>query len=173
MEEKNHEKIYITSIYASPNAITRWNLWQQLTEICPATKWPWFIGGDFNRTLTANERRSNATRTGMIDREFSNWVEQMALIDIGCSGPFFTWKREGCESRIDQVLMNARAKENYLDAVVKTLPWFKSDHRPLLLQMRTLGPTFTHQRPFRFNTSWILHEDFDRFIKDTWACNSS
>ncbi|XP_028763107.1 uncharacterized protein LOC114721460 [Neltuma alba] len=164
--ELNDEKLSITSVYMSPASNERRSLWNNLQRLDPGNNYSWFIGGDFNSTLLYNERRSNALRTTPIDREFNNWVEELELVDLGCSGPFFTWKREGCESRIDRVLSDTKAKSYYLDAVVKNLPWFKSDHRPILFQLRpgmSSRPSSNH--PFRFNAPWVLHDDFSRLVK--------
>ncbi|XP_028755343.1 uncharacterized protein LOC114714742 [Neltuma alba] len=172
--ENNGDKIFITAVYASPNITIRRSLWNKLQALNPGNNWPWFIGGDFNATLFSNERRSNAIRTTSVDRDFSNWVESLQLLDMGCSGPFYTWRGKGCESRIDRVLSNSKAKDVYTDAVVKNLPWYKSDHRPILLQLRPgiLSKNFVH-RPFRFNAPWVLHDDFSRLVKEKWDVNEN
>ncbi|XP_028801012.1 uncharacterized protein LOC114756247 [Neltuma alba] len=169
MIERGSDKIFVTTVYACPNILIRRSLWPLLRRINPGNEWPWFIRGDFNATLYSNERQSSALRTTSIDCDFYKWVEEMELTDMGCVGPYFTWKREGCESRIDRVLANAKAQSTFIDAVVKHLPWFKSNRCPLLLQLWPgMVPRSSTSRPFRFNAPWVLHDDFNRLVKDSW-----
>ncbi|XP_028788367.1 uncharacterized protein LOC114744358 [Neltuma alba] len=170
---KGNDKIFITSVYASPNPNLWRNLWESLEQCQLDDQWPWFIRGDFNATLFYHERRSKALHTTPLDKYFLSWMECMNLHDIGCTGPFFTWKREGCESRIDQVLGNNKAMEIFNEALVRHLPWFKSDHRPILLHMIPESKKTLRDRPFRFVASWALHEDFSRLTKEAWDPNAS
>ncbi|XP_028779093.1 uncharacterized protein LOC114735561 [Neltuma alba] len=166
---KGHEEFYITSVYASTNINKRRHFWRDLAKLQPSNDKPWVIGGDFNATLFHNKRRSSAINPTSIDREFLNWFEELELNDLGCQGPFFTWRREGCESRIDRVVANAKFTETYMDASVKHLPWFGSDHRPLLLSTAVKTLNGRKDRPFRFLASWVLHDEFPRMVvKETW-----
>ncbi|XP_028800322.1 uncharacterized protein LOC114755607 [Neltuma alba] len=134
--EKNDTKIYVTSVYASPNSTIRRSLWGKLTQLDPGNQWPWFIGGDFNATLFYHERKSNAAK-----------------------------KRDKCESRIDRVISNSRARSTFIDAIVKNLPWFKSDHHPILLQLRLV------KENWNANSNW--NENVDSFTKEIidWSKN--
>ncbi|XP_042480703.1 uncharacterized protein LOC122061468 [Macadamia integrifolia] len=53
------------------------------------------------------------------------------------------------------------------DCSQQVLPWFASDHSPLLVV------SSSSQRPpncpFRFNNFWTDHEDFDRVVAESWA----
>ncbi|XP_028784169.1 uncharacterized protein LOC114740215 [Neltuma alba] len=126
------EEFFVTSIYASTNKIKRRQLWDELKHLKPRNDIPWFLGGDFNATLFLNERRSTATNPTCVDKDFMRWYEDLELNDLGCNGPLYTWKREGCESHLDRIVANNPFKETYIDASVKHLPWFNSDHRPVL-----------------------------------------
>lgn len=104
-----------------------------------------------------------------IDKEFINWYEDLELNDLGYNGgPLFTWKREGCESRIDRVVVNSKFKEIFSDTHVKHLPWFQSDPRLILLSTTSVSPRYRRDRPFRIVASWILHDDFPRLVKESW-----
>ncbi|KAL8128558.1 LOW QUALITY PROTEIN: hypothetical protein V2J09_017713 [Rumex salicifolius] len=55
---------------------------------------PWLLMGDFNETLSMEERtRDSDSKHRRCDR-FRSWANDMAFIDLGFSGPQFTWSRD-------------------------------------------------------------------------------
>lgn len=56
----------------------------------------------------------------------------------------------------------------YPNATVAHLPFFKLDHRPLLIHLNMAERTVQPDRPFRFIAAWVLHAEFDGFVKQTW-----
>ncbi|KAI9082389.1 hypothetical protein K1719_035812 [Acacia pycnantha] len=103
------------------------------------------------------------------DREFCGFVNDADLHDLGFVGPPFTWKRTGVESRLDRVLGSTTWQETFPDAVVKHLNWYKSDHRPLLLQLEGCAMMTRVDRPFRFLAAWVLDERFSSFVSGNWS----
>ncbi|XP_028773622.1 uncharacterized protein LOC114730681 [Neltuma alba] len=165
--ENSHRNTWVmTVIYASPNVMMRRNLWGQLARIASVTQEPWLLGGDFNATLLEWERRSSATYKLSADNDFCRWFDESNLQDLGYSGPDLTWKRGTSEARLDRFLANEAWCQLFPQAKVAHLPFYKSDHRPLLLRLdlRTERP----RRPFRFIASWILHDNFNDFVRDNW-----
>ena len=63
----------------------------------------------------------------------------MRLIDVGFVGLSFTWKRGETESRIDRVLTTTTRLNQFPNVVVSHLPWYKSDHRTLVYEIRRYG----------------------------------
>lgn len=161
--------VYITAVYASPNPITRRLLWSALKRISETVDSAWCLGGDFNSTLYERDRRLALHEHNRVDRDFNNWMEDLNFSDLTCRGPYFTWKRGNSESRIDRVVVNNAFSSIFPDVELLHLPYYRSDHRPLLLKMTNEEPCQLNQvRPFRFIASWILHDDFDTFIKNLW-----
>ena len=83
-------KSFLAAVYASPNPVKRQSAWSDLKNISLTMNGPWCIGGDFNSTLTFQERRSISKFGSFIDTYFSIWVTDLRLTDMGCNGPFFT-----------------------------------------------------------------------------------
>ncbi|KAK4283181.1 hypothetical protein QN277_000163 [Acacia crassicarpa] len=158
----------LTVVYASPVCASRRMLWDNLSRLATLTQGPWLLGGDFNGTLLHCERRSSATFRTSIDRDFIRWIEQQNMTDIGFAGPEFTWKRGSSEARLDRILANDQWTSMYPNASVKHLPFFKSDHRPLLLCLDKTMSVQSPNRPFRFIAAWVLHAQFDDFVRQTW-----
>ncbi|KAI9110154.1 hypothetical protein K1719_019195 [Acacia pycnantha] len=59
------------------------------------------------------------------------------------------------------------------NASVTHLPFFKSDHRPLLLRLNPDLASNKPNRPFRFIAAWVLHEKFDEFVRHSWLQDTS
>ncbi|KAI9116654.1 hypothetical protein K1719_012312 [Acacia pycnantha] len=157
----------MTLVYGSLNIVQRRELWQDLKQISRSTNVPWCVGGDMNATLSTDERYSWRSSRGP-DRDFCRFVEEVALNDLGFIGPPFTWRRTGVASRLDQVLGSSSWLEIFPNAAVKHLNWYKSDHRPLLLQLDGFRWKQRGERPFRFLAAWVLNERFSPFVSESW-----
>ncbi|XP_028782701.1 uncharacterized protein LOC114738807 [Neltuma alba] len=160
------ERWYFTVIYASPHLVASCSLWKELLRIERGMHDPWVLGGDFNATLYTVERRTTAEHGISIDRDFCNWFEESCTSDIGFRGPYFMWKRNNSEARLDCFLANDEWCRLFPNARVSHLPFYKSDHRSILLQLdhRVEVP----HRSFRFIAAWVLHEDFNNFFVHNW-----
>ncbi|XP_028751289.1 uncharacterized protein LOC114711105 [Neltuma alba] len=163
------QRTFFIAVYAHPNPIKQRVVWRALLDISNTVTGPWCIGGDFNATLHMHDRHSFSRTGSCVDRDFSEWVSNMNLLDMGCKGPFFTWRRNGCESRLDRILVNSDFMLTYLNASVVHLPFLKSDHHPLWLRLNSEEARPNHREvPFRFVASWTLHENFESFVRDSW-----
>lgn len=75
----------LTIVYASPQASSRRQLWSALSQL--ELKEAWALRDDFNCMLKGEERSSGEG----VSSRFVNWVDYEGLIDLGYSGPTFTW----------------------------------------------------------------------------------
>ncbi|KAK4265131.1 hypothetical protein QN277_026221 [Acacia crassicarpa] len=171
VKDVRRKQWFLTVVYASPNRLLRRTLWTDLFRINESIQGPWCIGGDFNATLFATERRSYATSKLSSDPEFCRWADDIQMVDLGFDGPAFTWERGSSEARLDRIFANEAWCTQFMDAKVLHLPWYKSDHRPLLLRMERRLPGEPTQRPFRFIASWVLHDTFNDMVKEEWSCS--
>ncbi|XP_028790082.1 uncharacterized protein LOC114746054 [Neltuma alba] len=170
VKDGSNEDWFLTLVYGHPNAILRRGLWESLSSIQRSMNGKWVVGGDFNAVPHRDDR--SGLRTGMngrVERQFQDWITASSLLDIGFSGPHFTWGRGSSQSRIDRILVNDLWTECFPDASVIHLPKFKSDHCPLLLRTKKVASVSPNERPFRFFAPWVLHEEFGNFVKDNWA----
>ncbi|KAK4263183.1 hypothetical protein QN277_028635 [Acacia crassicarpa] len=157
-----------TIIYASPSGAARRTLWDNLSRLAPSVQGARLLGGDFNSTLLLEERRSSAIFRSFVDRDFLQWFDSNEMSDFGFVGLEFTWKRGTSEARLDRALANEQWVNLFPNASVTHLPFFKSDHRPLLLRLNTVMNRPKPDRPFRFIAAWVLHEQFDSFVRQSW-----
>ena len=95
------------------------------------------------------------------------------MMDLGFSGLKYTWTNKSelgnlIQCRLDRYWVNPGWKELYPKANVTYLARVNSDHCPLLLSLYPpLGPIV--DRPFRFQTFWLSHNDFSTVVRGAWA----
>lgn len=83
------------------------------------------MAGDFNDTTSSTERRSSAPENDADrNRKFKERIDRCSLIDMGSSGPGYTWTngRQGLantQKRLDRALCNAEWRALFPEAGVK------------------------------------------------------
>ena len=69
--------------------------------------------------------------------------------------------------RLDRCFANLGWRILYPEATVTHLPRTFSDHHPVLIEL--WKPNINGlERPFHFQTMWLLHPDFHRIVRETW-----
>ncbi|XP_061350081.1 uncharacterized protein LOC133295288 [Gastrolobium bilobum] len=77
--------------------------------------------------------------------------------------PEFTWKTNNLPERLDRVCVNERWNITWPDKEAVDLPYYSSDHRPIILG----NPSTTNQdgsKSFRFLASWLTDDSFDGVV---------
>ena len=82
-----------TAIYGSPTPSLRERLWTDLKGIRTNSSGSWFLAGDFNAVLFSDERKGGRSSLRSGNKSFVNFVAEHSLIDLGFSGPKYTWRR--------------------------------------------------------------------------------
>ncbi|KAI9117069.1 hypothetical protein K1719_012068 [Acacia pycnantha] len=108
-----HLKDYlITVVYAIPHSDLRSVLWNKLLRLSQASSLPWALIGNFNDTMTVDERIGG--RGGNLRRMqwFCDRISECRVSDLGAIGPKMTWKGPRLASctrlyeRLDRVFTN-------------------------------------------------------------------
>ena len=104
---------------------------------------------------------------------FKHWIENNGLIDLGFSGPKFTWTRglnreTRKEARLDRALCNMDWRVRFQEGAVRHLLKACSDHSPLLIAPDGFTQTIPCNKPFRFHAAWMYHNRFEDFVRDKW-----
>ncbi|XP_075665376.1 uncharacterized protein LOC142635044 [Castanea sativa] len=132
--------------------------------------------GYFN-DVTKEEEKSGGN--GINSRRVNVYNECMDfcnLIDLGFSGPKFTWTNcrdisDLIQQRLDKVWVNSDWKLIYPEATVSHLARISSDHCPFLLSLDpNLGPR--RSRLFRFQPMWLSHDGFPSIVREAWEGNN-
>ncbi|KAL4638398.1 hypothetical protein ACB092_03G143700 [Castanea dentata] len=162
----------INAIYASPRFEERCILWENLKMLADIHDLPWALMGDFNEVLTEEEKSGGNHISQRRVRAIQECMDTCYMIDLGFSGPKFTWtNKRGLDDliqcRLDRCWANPAWKAFFVEANVTHLARVNSDHCPLLLNLKPVESE--HQnRPFRFQSIWLSHSDFPNIVRDAW-----
>lgn len=120
--------------------------------------------GSYLTILTTSNLRMNKFTLGCID---------CGRMDLESGGPRFTWVRQvGGRTttwrRLDSVLWNMEAQLDIPKDKALVLPRVYSDHNPILFMDSVGDAPPRNKRPFRFETAWLMREDYDDIWINTW-----
>ncbi|KAL4638862.1 hypothetical protein ACB092_03G177400 [Castanea dentata] len=100
-----------TVVYASPKSAERHILWDNLNRLAELHNMPWVLAGDFNEPLLDDDKFGGRAVSINKSLLFKDCLDTCNMMDIGFSGPWFTWtnKREIqalIQERIDRFFVN-------------------------------------------------------------------
>ena len=144
----------ISPIYASPRIAERKILWENLTQVAQLHNMPWLLLGDFNEILSSENKFGGRSINLNRALDFKECLDTCSLLDLGFSGPKFTWSNLRQVSnlileRIDRCFANPSWRLLYPEASVTHLPRVFSDHCPVILEL-SKPPLASINRPFCF-----------------------
>ena len=157
-----------TSFYGEPNTNYREEAWSLLRMLRSKPHMPWCCMGDFNEILRTKEKRGGRIRAHDQMQAFLDMLDDCGFVDLGFTGPEFTWhsRRYGhlIWERLDRGVANYDWLAKFPAASVRHLHYFSSDHRPIKL---VFDPNSESQRwfrrPFHVKEIWLA----DRGCSDT------
>lgn len=161
----------LTVVYANPCPGIRKSLWNYLDGLASASNLPWLFLWDFNDTVCASEKCGGLPSFG--GQHFIDWIDRNHLVDLGFSGPKFTWcNKRNLENliwkRLDRGLSNTAWTLLFPEAHLSHLPKINSDHCPILVNLFSHHVPTRDSAPFRFQAMWLSHPNFTDFITDLW-----
>lgn len=106
-------------------------------------------------------------------RTFADRINKCKLIDMGSSGPKFTWtnSRQGLaniQKRLDRGLCNTKWRALFPERMIKILPRTYSDHSPFIMHVYGNHKPTLYRRPFRFEAAWLLDPSFNNLVTENW-----
>lgn len=163
----------LSAIYASPNPLFRLDLWDYLIGLGVVVNLPWLLIGDFNQIVHHSEKCGGVPTAEVRLRAFQQVIMSCNLIDLGFSGPRFTWSnmRKGLahvQERLDTVLCNRAWLHKFSVTRVVHLPRTRSDHCPLMVNNRYVARASPLLKPFCLQAAWFLHPQFESFLEQCW-----
>ncbi|WOK94328.1 hypothetical protein Cni_G03030 [Canna indica] len=167
------EPWFLTGIYASTCPEERKVLWQYLKNQ-NIENVPWLLMGDFNCIEKQEDKKGGRSfLLGSSLRMFNEVCLDVGFIDLGFSGPRYTWcnNRMGKKkivARLDRFYANGDWMAKYSNAMVYHLDKLASDHRPIMLDTREDVGKIRRTRRFIFELYWKNQGIFN-FDKDMWG----
>ncbi|XP_028792623.1 uncharacterized protein LOC114748407 [Neltuma alba] len=163
------QSFFFTAVYAHPNSHIRQRVWSDLTRTSYFNSAPLLLAGDFNATLSSTERRGGSEKRRKGCPHFQAFCNNNNLVDLGYSGPHFTWRRGLTFARLDRALSNTAWIHTFPNSKILHLAQINSDHRPLLIELGTSHRSGNSTKPFRFLAAWANNDSFPQLVKDNWS----
>lgn len=162
--------IGFAAIYAACTYIKRRELWTGLSSLLSNTML-WCFIGDYNVVLGSHEYRGSGSPSRIACSEFQNWSDGNQLIHLPTRGAFYSWsngrKGRACtEKRLDRSVCNQEWIKFWSSVSCCTLLKSKSDHFPLLLDMKREVKQFASS--FKFMRIWSSHPNCKSIVQDVW-----
>ncbi|GMI87637.1 hypothetical protein HRI_002433000 [Hibiscus trionum] len=138
----------LINVYAPNKAEERHKVFAEMKEFIQQAGLPCLVGGDFNTVLNEDER-SGASHHKKEMLCFSQFIEDLSLVDLPLQGSKFTWSSHRelpSFSRIDMFLLSSGLLSAWPDLLQCSFPKSLSDHNPIGLAFmgKSWGP-----RPFK------------------------
>ena len=162
---KENFQCCIGVIYGHNDRVQRLGMFHEFQQGAARLNKPLLVMGDFNVVLHSGERTGLSLCAPSM-QDFSNWINDLNLIDIPLHGLKFTWRRNNSKSRLDRALCDHEWLTRFPNMLLSGLCRSFSDHNALLLSMdeyTNWGP-----KPFRCQDAWFLHPQFKSFVVEEW-----
>lgn len=165
-----------TFVYGEPKVELRQKFWDQLRFIRAQWAGPWVCLGDFNDVLSRDEHLSRGVRGEQQMRLFRECLEDCELVDLGYSGPKYTWSNrqageDNVKVRLDRAIANGQFMHLFEFWHVQNIVTSSSDHYAILLSLGSwpfTGETKPFLQNFRYEAMWARAADYTELVEKNW-----
>ncbi|XP_038982901.1 uncharacterized protein LOC120110929 [Phoenix dactylifera] len=171
ISEPNEPPWVLCGVYASTDYRTRRLLWGELSRLLTRGV-PTMVVGDFNCILAPSEKRGGRVYSDSVDRrEFREFMNGAGLVDLGFTGPRFTWcnnqsGRSRVWERLDRAIASADWIQRFPSYQVSHLARIASDHCPILI---STASSSSYHSPFHFEKLWLSYPQSWRIVREAWG----
>jgi len=158
---------HMTGVYAPNSTLEREEVWWELGAVRGLFTGPWVVVGDFNTVRFPSEKK-NCSRYNKAMMDFSEFIEDMELVDLQLAGNKYTWKKgEGHDvaARLDRFLISEAWENSFRNIKQSVLHRVTSDHCPLILECGNWERSISF---FKFENWWLQTENFKEKVKLWW-----
>lgn len=129
--------------------------------------------GDFNEILSGEDKFGGRSVNLNRALDYKDCVDICNLLDLGFSSPKYTWfnRRQISDlilERIDRCFANPTRRLLYPEASITHLPRVFSNRCLALLELYN-SLAVVQDKPFCFQSMWMLHLDFPRVVQESWG----
>jgi hypothetical protein len=167
----------ITFVYGEPRVENRHLMWETLRRLRSVSDLPWLVVGDFNETMCSYEHFSACPRLERQIELFCDALSDCELTDIGFTGLPFTYdngraSEANVRVRLDRAVADTSWRDNFGDARVQHLTLPRSDHCPVIVELRKDIWENNDPRIFRYEIMWERADSLVAEIKTAWCSTS-
>ncbi|WMV46022.1 hypothetical protein MTR67_039407 [Solanum verrucosum] len=123
---------HMIGVYAPNSTLEREEVWWELGAVRGLFTGPWVVVGDFNTVRFPSEKK-NCSRYNKAMMDFSEFIEDMELVDLQLAGNKYTWKKgEGHDvaARLDRFLISEAWENSFRNIKQSVLHRVTSDQSP-------------------------------------------
>jgi exonuclease III len=156
----------MTAVYGPQEDGLKQDFMQEIRHIKGMVQDRWVLLGDFNLISSADDK-NNPNVNFRLMGQFRDLIQQLELIDYPLMGRRFTWSNErevSTQTRIDRVMVSKEWDLAFPLFQLTPASSNVSDHCPLMLAKMECR----HFAGFRFESHWLLHEEFLPVITTAW-----
>ncbi|KAM0853650.1 hypothetical protein ACQ4PT_050943 [Festuca glaucescens] len=170
-----------TFVYGEPRCELRYIFWDMLRRLRRGWDGPWICCGDFNEVLYQDEHYGSRDRSDAQMELFRDCLDACNLVDLGFSGPKFTWSNRqdaqcNVRVRLDRAVPNDSFSSIFEGCNVENIITTSSDHYALLISLTAVSPHFERtpvKQGFRYEAMWKRAEDYASVVEAAWQPNST
>ena len=134
---------------------------------------PWCCIGDFNEILKTKEKIGDRIRSNAQMQAFWGALDFCGFVDLGYTGPEFTWhsQRHGylIWERLDRGVANYDWVSKFPAATIRHLHCHTFDHHPISLIFNPNNESQRwYRRPFRFEEMWLTDSGCSDTMLRAW-----
>ncbi|KAG6627511.1 hypothetical protein CIPAW_15G134000 [Carya illinoinensis] len=160
-----------TFVYAPAQWKHKTKFWTHIESTHQSFPGPWLYIGDCNDLLNQTDKVGGRPVTSTSIGGLKSLMDSYGLIDIGFSGPTFTWtnNRQGkamIRERLDWRIANALWRMLFSDATIQHLVSSTSDHKLFLLNTMKIRKNASQ---FKFEEFWTREPLNNIIIQDAWS----
>ncbi|GAA0172100.1 hypothetical protein LIER_25995 [Lithospermum erythrorhizon] len=151
---------------AVSNIPERRDLWEALSNLQKFCT-PWIVMGDYNALVSGDKRVGGNAPNPISMSDFPQCLQDCNLLEAGFVGSKFTWTNGKLSQRLDRVVCDQLCLDTFPVLNVRHVAETAFDHAPLLIELK-----FLHDTPkcsFRFQNTWLHHEDLKNVIIEYWS----
>lgn len=135
---------------------------------------PWLVLGDFNEVMWGFEHFSECERPERQMAAFRDVPDDCDLMDLGFVGLPYTYDNgrdahANVKVRLDRAVANTRWPDLFPEAILHHLVSSRSDHCPLLLEIKKESWEWHKTRIFRYEITWERLESLAEEVKEAWC----
>jgi hypothetical protein len=166
----------VSFVYGEPCRDKRHEFWNLLRRLHLQREGPWLVCGDFNEALCQEEHDGPNLRSEAQMELFRSCLDDCGLIDLGYSGPSFTWtNRQASDTlvrvRLDRAVANEAFCTLFDDVNVENIITTTTDHFAVLIRLQSFGQNSRQipvQSGFRFEAAWLRAPDYREMLENAW-----
>ncbi|XP_031108411.1 uncharacterized protein LOC116012876 [Ipomoea triloba] len=169
--KQGSDDLFITFSYVRPNLLAKTGFWENCSLFGNNIQGPWVILGDFNDIASTDGQWGSDTISNSSPQRFVDAFSLCGLLDMGFSGPKFTWCRSVGNKitqlrRLDRIFWIVRVQMAFPECKAATLPRVYSDHNPVLFIDEAGSPPDINTRPRCFEAMWLTRDDYSSIWRE-------